>query len=245
LHQAAVEQDADAKPPGQVLIFSPEMTVEGLMARHASQVSRVPSLSIKRGTATDDERDRWLAAAAEFVYLEPFFTLYAGKPVSINEVLDVVEQANQDGPPVTLVVIDYLQYLELGKFTNNYFEALGQAVKSLRVTANRLNIPFLVAAQLNRSVEKDRQGGDERPPELSDFEGSGKIEQTANVAMLLWRPPDPQRVEGDIRAQEATIFIRKNTDGPTGMVKLHYFPDIAMFADPDKSRVISDGGVAA
>lgn len=236
------QTDADAAPPGQVLIYSPEMTTEALVARYATQQSRVPSLAIKRGEAAADQRRGWLLAAAEFVAMEPCFTLRAGEPVSVTEVLDEIEDRHLAGPPVRLVVIDYLQYLDLGRLSHNYFEALGQAVKALRVTSNRLNIPLLVAAQLNRSIEKDRQGGEERPPELSDFEGTGKIEQTANVAMLLWRPPEPNRAQDDVRPQKATVFLRKNTDGPTGVCELHYYPDIAMFADLDTGRVLSDGG---
>jgi replicative DNA helicase len=229
-------------PPGQVVLFSPELTVTSIMERYASQRSGVPVLSVKRGQASDEERQRWLAAAEEFALLSPCYKLWAGEGMSAVEIVDHIEAAHIEGPPVRLAVVDYLQYLDLASLSSNYFEALGRSAKRFRDVANRLNIPILVAAQLNRDVEKARQGGDERPPELSDFEGSGKIEQTCNVGILLWRPPEPQRSTGAVKPQEATVFIRKNTDGPTGECKMLYYPDLALFADLPSERVQSDGG---
>lgn len=228
---------------GLVLVFTPEMTELEIMGRFASQRSGVPSRRIKTGQASAAERDEWLYWCDVFANLHPWMHLHAGSSVTFDDIYSVIEELHGGDVAIKLVVIDYIQRLRLGRVggDGNRYEALSEMATRLKDLSNRLEVPFLVAAQLNRGIEKDRQGGQERPPELSDIEGSGGIEQACDVGMLLWRPPDPQ-ISDEAKPQEATVFVRKNRDGGVGSVKLWYYPKVVLFADAD-ARPRSEGGL--
>ena len=146
---------------------------------------------------------------------------------------------------VRLVVIDYLQRVSAGMAGGGEYQALTLMANTLKTLSNQHRIPFLVASQLNRSIEKDNQGsGGDRPPSLADFHGSGAIEAAADQAWLLWNPPQPSRShsQGE-ESRSAKLIVAKNRHGPVGEVELRYFPRLVLFADPGKPNYRKDGGL--
>lgn len=84
---------------------------------------------------------------------------------------------------INVVGIDYLQRMQpstMGRKNRNQSEEHAENSTSLTDGVKELGIPWLVAAQLNRECEKGN-----RRPRLSDFEGCGRIEQDADVALLM------------------------------------------------------------
>jgi replicative DNA helicase len=143
--------------------------------------------------------------------------------------------------------VDYIQRLKAddGGSSGDYAR-LSQISTTLKDAANTYEIPFLVLSQLSRGIERDRQmsrgnGGEERPPSLSDLRGSGRIEEDADSVWLLWRPPLRQAAADDT-PQNATLVIEKNRNGPVGAASLKFIPRLTLFVDGGERKVRTDGG---
>ena len=118
---------------------------------------------------------------------------------------------------VRAIFIDYAQLIiddtvEGGK----EYDVNRQISSHLRVLARQINVPVIVAAQLNREVEKRR----DKHPMMSDIRGAGQWEQDAAVIIGLYRDeiynPDSES-PGIIEAD-----ILKNRFGPSGKTFFHF-----------------------
>src|SRR5205807_7648054 len=89
---------------------------------------------------------------------------------------------------IQLIVVDYLQLLRstTKRAQENRQLEIAEISGGLKGLAKELNIPIVVAAQLNRNPE-NRSGDREGVPMLSDLRESGTIEQDADVVGLLYR----------------------------------------------------------
>jgi len=101
-----------------------------------------------------------------------------------------------DGPPV--VAVDFVQ--KIRSDTDSREAEVGEAAESLQELARRRGFILLMAAQLNRQSQAD--GG----PQLSHMRDSGRIEQCADVALLLSKD-DEDRL---------TVRVAKSRRGGTG-----------------------------
>ena len=74
---------------------------------------------------------------------------------------------------------------------------------------------------------------DKKRPLLSDLRESGSIEQDADVVMMLYRPEyylgeeTPPEDRG-----KAEVIVAKHRNGPTGELRLQFFPSIMRFENP-------------
>jgi len=111
-----------------------------------------------------------------------------------------------------LLVVDHLG--ELTDKGNSPTEITENAAKGLRDIAKELDIPVILATQLNREVER-RQ---DKRPTLHDLRQSGAIEQVARVVWFLYRRGYyHQDCEDDPDTQ---LIVSKSSHGKTGMIKL-------------------------
>ena len=91
----------------------------------------------------------------------------------------------------------------------------------------------IAASQLNRDTEK--RGQDNNKPQLSDLRESGKIEETANNVIGLWRPDyySPPATSPKSAATETALpskaIILKQREGRTGEVDLGWWGERSMF----------------
>jgi replicative DNA helicase len=108
--------------------------------------------------------------------------------------------------PLSVAVIDHLGIIS--RPGRNDAAELGQITTMLKGLAKDLDIPVVLLAQLNRKVE-DR--ADKRPA-LSDLRDSGRIEEDADIVVLLYRP----EYYGLEPAGYVEFMVAKNRDGETG-----------------------------
>lgn len=124
--------------------------------------------------------------------------------------------------PLGLVVIDYLQLMEVKG--DNRAAGIGDITRTLKLTASELGVPFLLLSQLNRDVEKR---ADKRPI-VADLRESGSIEQDADAVIFIYRDEiyNPgSRWEG---TAELIVAIQRN--GAPGMVRQLYQPEYFRFS---------------
>lgn len=119
---------------------------------------------------------------------------------------------------VQVAFIDYLQLVAgIGKKSSDNRQAeVSEVSRGLKALAKEINIPVIVASQLNR--ESDKNAG--LRPKLSDLRESGSIEQDADVVLMLYRPTTDATVleEEDIKGTvKVKMLLAKQRDGISGI----------------------------
>ena len=118
-----------------------------------------------------------------------------------------------------LLVIDYLQLIKPPKAENRQAE-VSKISREMKLLASQLEIPVILAAQLNRNPE----GRSNKLPALGDLRESGSLEADASNVILVHREAasDPNSV----REGEADLIVAKNRHGAQDTVtvasQLHY-----------------------
>jgi len=188
-----------------VMIFSLEMTELQLGKRLVLSTGEVSREQLAGGSV---DWERFRDAARQV----------ASWPITINA---TSVQASDIVSKITTAVarsrcgigfIDYLGLVKGGGTLKEMTNAqrIGEITKSLKIAAKRCGIPLVVLAQLNR--EKDKGSG--REPQLTDLRDSGDIEQDADIVLML--DQKDKVVESDGGAQERNImvmWVRKMREG--------------------------------
>jgi replicative DNA helicase len=135
---------------------------------------------------------------------------------------------------VRIVFVDYLQLLSSDtKKEKDRREVVDEISRAMKAMAKELQIPVVLLAQLNRSIERDAA----RKPRLSDLRESGAIEQDADVVGFLYRPTDGSGQQGaaDVGPsdpRDVNVLIAKQRSGPAGMdMRFIFRPEVTRF-DP-------------
>ena len=156
----------------------------------------------------------------------------------------------KDRHDVCAIIIDYLQLLRASKnYGGNRVLEVAEITSTLKAIAKELNIPVIALSQLSRAVEKE--GREDKKPQLSDLRESGTIEQDADIVMLLYREeyyearrePKITNEEDEKQIQKyqewleryekikniAEIIVAKNRNGPVGTAMLSFDKEHMVF----------------
>lgn len=197
---------------GNVLLFSPEMTLRQVQARILARESGVPYQSILR-KRMDAQQSEDVANAA--MNLAPRMARLKVDPtggITPDQIRIRTERAMKTDNVIAFAV-DHLHKMKTGnsKTDRSDFERISQCMNGLTEVAKNTMLPALVMCQLNREVEKRS----DKKPNMADLRGSGEIEQDAAVVGLLYRegyyqpePPMDDTLE---------ISVAKNRDGGVGL----------------------------
>ncbi len=197
----------------QALVFSLELSREDLMGRLLACGAHVPYKEVTAKRLSTDSYAKvgtWVAASADL-------------PLTVDDTPDLtIEEITQRARihkqrhGLDLLFIDYLQLLEESRGSGeSRVQRVDHMAKRARAIARKLDCAVVVAAQLNRNIEDN---GRPRLPNKSDFRESGGIEQTADAAFILSRPPDVQGDETHMPVMNLTIV--KNRQGTEGSMRL-------------------------
>ena len=108
-----------------------------------------------------------------------------------------------------LFVVDYLQLVPPAYRSKDRVREVGEISQHLKKAALETGVPFLVLAQMNRSIE-ERAG----EPRLSDLRESGSIEQDSDTVSFLHQDEN----EPDF----LQFLVKKNRHGRVGKVGLKW-----------------------
>ncbi|HPI39596.1 MAG TPA: replicative DNA helicase [Pseudobdellovibrionaceae bacterium] len=213
-----------------VAYFSLEMGKESLMMRILSSESKVNMSDMRSGRIADSAWPNLINSASMISEAPLYIDDTSG--LSPFEIRSRCRRLKSEFG-LDLVMIDYLQLMDLKIKVESRERAVSEISKSLKSLSKELQIPVVALAQLNRGVE----GRSDRRPMLSDLRESGSIEQDADVIMMLYRD-DYYDKEDPEKQGHAEVIIGKQRNGPTGTVKLKFEAKYNRFvnAEPDVSH---------
>lgn len=210
----------------QVAVFSLEMTKQELMDRVIAGLLGIETWKLKKGQLT----------ASDFTALGKIFDGLKNHPLYIDDDPDTTianlrskarRQHLEHG--LDLLIIDYLQLIEVTDRASgeNRTQQVSHISRSLKNLARELGCPIIALSQLSRSVEQRNPP----IPILSDLRESGSIEQDADSVLMLYRQGAHNEDCDDPLGTD--IYVRKNRNGPTGRIELHFDAARMCFTDKD------------
>ncbi len=230
----------------RVVFFSLEMSATQLMGRIYSCVSGIDSAKLARPQSlSEDEMMKINAVKEKRIDPMNLFIDYSASS-DLNTLLWKCRRLNKVNP-IDLIVIDYLQLINLGeKAGDNRQVEVSKISRALKTLALELQVPIIALSQLSREVEKREN----KKPILSDLRESGGIEQDADMVMFLYRASyyrnkrETEKLENEYGGiGDATdVIIAKNRYGRTTQFKLWFDMNISKFSNIDSNNIPTDEG---
>ncbi len=212
--QAALEGDT------AVAVFSLEMGKEQLAMRMLCSEGRIDATRMRGGMLTESDWPK-LAKAAGAISETKVFIDDTGS-LSLMDTRSKCRRIAAEHN-LGLVVIDYLQLMRGSPNAQSREQEISEISRGLKALAKELSIPVIALSQLNRGLESRT----DKRPGLADLRESGAIEQDADVIMFVYRDEyyNPESPDKGV----AEVIIGKQRSGPTGTVKLKFFPEYTRF----------------
>jgi len=179
---------------------------------HVRMISRIGEIPLGRilKKRMDFEEHKRLVSTVNTIGKLPI-SIVDKSGMTMDEI-HAIASRQQKSSGVDLLIIDHLGCIT--EHGNSIYERSSIAAQKAANLAKRLNIPVILAVQLNRAVES-RDGS---LPRLSDIRDSGKIEEIARVVFLLHRPFYYNDTEDP---NELAVICAKASHGRTGVYKLY------------------------
>jgi replicative DNA helicase len=139
--------------------------------------------------------------------LAKFSPLFCENP-DIKELVKIASAQIERGSDSVLIV-DYFALLTMRGFgSNERFSLQAECAKLLKHLATYLDIPIIVAIQLNPSIEEKK----DKIPTLGDFRGDKEVIHHSNVVLALVRE----------RRDQLDVYCLKNRNGPLATYSLEF-----------------------
>lgn len=202
-----------------VAVFTFEMQPEELGDRMLANQAGINGTRIRTGKLDDVD---W-ANASEATRRLSQAPIFVSRPkrARVEHVCAQIRRMHARDP-LGLVVIDYLQLMEVKG--DNRAAGIGDITRTLKLTASELGVPFLLLSQLNRELEKRT----DKRPIVADLRDSGSIEQDADAVIFIYRD---EIYHPDSRwAGTAELIVAIQRNGAPGMVRQLYQPEYFRFS---------------
>jgi replicative DNA helicase len=166
-----------AKAGSPVSIFTVEMSAQSLMKRLIACEAGIKTRKLDSGDLTEEELDRYSDAARKLSALKIGIQDKTERTFErVKVACEVLKRRGELG----LVVIDYIQQFKLeSERISSSYERVTRVSAEIQALAEKLEVPFLVVAQMNREAAKETPG-------IHHIKESGAIEQDADVIMILY-----------------------------------------------------------
>ena len=227
-----IAEYAAVKAKLPVAVFSMEMPGEQIAMRMLSSLGRIDQHKVRTGKLDDDDWPRLTHAVGQLAEAPMFIDdTPALSPTELRSRARRLMREHGLG----LIVIDYLQLMQVHGSSENRTNEISEISRSLKSLAKELEIPIIALSQPNRSLEQRPN----KRPVMSDLRESGAIEQDADVITFIYR--DEVYNEDSQEKGVAEIIIGKQRNGPIGTVRLTFLGQYTRFENYISTNVYDDG----
>jgi len=215
-----------------VAVFSMEMPAESLTMRMVSSLGRIDQHHLRTGQLTDDDWPRITSAVS--ILSEAKIFVDDTPALSPSELRARARRLKREHG-LGMIVIDYLQLMQLSGSSENRATEISEISRSLKGLAKELGVPVIALSQLNRSLEQRPN----KRPVMSDLRESGAIEQDADLIVFIYR----DEVYNDESPDKGTaeIIIGKQRNGPIGTTRLTFLGKYTKFENFIPEMYSSEG----
>lgn len=215
----------------KVLYLSLEMDVSSLQERLFCNVMRVENYKIQRGAFSQDTsiQKRWemFCELADKLFLE--YSDQIGR--NWAQLDELITSLN---PKPDIIILDHINEISTGNVRDRR-QAVDDYLIKFREMCIHNNFAGIIGAQIDRSGQYDTS----REPRMSQLKESGKLEEGADLVLLLyWEHKDNETKDKN----SYQIFVEKNRGGWTGKIKLKIEPEYYNLSDwtqMDEDKVLS------
>lgn len=130
------------------------------------------------------------------------------------------------GAKPDLVAVDYLGYWAATATGKDRYEKVTNAIMSLKAVSKEKLVPIIAPHQVNRMAEFGKE------PELDNARDSGAVEETADLAMLMWSPDNMKGKSQEDFEYEIHIKLGKTRSGGKGNVIKFQFAPVSLAIVP-------------
>jgi DNA primase len=134
--------------------------------------------------------------------------------------------------PISMIVIDYFQYIKMGR---GEYNEISQAARRMKDLAKKLNCLVFVLSQTSRDGGTDGS----TPLSLQSARDTGAIEETGDYVLGVYRPASSSKlteIERQEKQHEYYLQVLKNRWGPIGKAKLHFTPQSKIITNWEDRR---------
>ena len=209
---------------GGVLVFSLEMPAESLTTRLLASNAKIDQQKVRSASMNQTDLKKFMESSSKLKDLPLYID--DSSMISPMELRARARRiARQEPNGLSLIVVDYLQLMQLPASQENRVNQISEISRSLKMLAKELNVPVIALSQLNRAVEQRPN----KRPIMADLRDSGAIEQDADVILFIYR--DEVYNEDSEEGNKAEIIIGKQRNGPIGKVNLTFLKEFTRFED--------------
>ena len=194
----------------RVQYFTLEMPAEQLVARAASNLSKIDAARVRDRNLSDEEKT---TIARLVTQVNGACINFVDQPVGLD---DIRRAADLYRPEV--IVVDHVGLVKVDARMKR-FEAVGALSRGLKRLALEKELAVIEVVQMNRQVERRAS----KVPLLSDLRESGDLEQDADGVFFMTAGRGDGVLAGE-RYLDCALHVKKNRHGRTGTVPLRWQP---------------------
>ncbi|WP_374605463.1 replicative DNA helicase [Arenimonas sp.] len=215
-----IAEYAALKTKKAVAVYSMEMSSSQLAFRLISSIGRINATRLRTGQLEDED---WSRVNMAIKMLSDVKVFIDDTPALSPDVLRSKARRIKREHDLGLIVVDYLQLMQVPGTGENRTNEISEISRSLKALAKELNVPVIALSQLNRGLESRT----DKRPVMADLRESGAIEQDADIIMFIYRDEYYHKDSADKGLAE--VIIAKQRSGPTGTIKLKFFGEYTRF----------------
>ena len=204
-----------------VLLFSTNHMkadyINNLLSIHCD----IPTSQLHKGELKAQEWDRLDHEVTSLLQAQLY--IHDSSDLPLVELVETVHHCIAE-KGIKIIFIDCLQMIDLADTDRSPSERVAKVMSTLKQLAYETNLPVVVGAMLNRSIEY-REGIEWKLPQMGDLAHSCFIEELADVVMMVHRPEYYMIIQ-DEHGRDLhglmEIIVKKNALRPLGIVFLDY-----------------------
>ena len=189
--------------------FSCEMSKELITQRQIASEARLGIIAIRSGRLRPSDFHN-LTTAAGKIYQRDI--LIDDTPnIKFSDLRSTARIMARKG--ARIIFIDYFTLIRYHDMRLPKNQQVAEISRGLKQLARELKIPIIALSQVKRDA-------DGRAPRAADLKWCSEIEDDSDLIMLLHRPN---------MEMETELIFAKNSNGPCGVVKLHFIKEYMRF----------------